>query len=62
MTFFPAVAGTRKLLEDNDVTGAVNDARDIIESFWGGSCITEDQCAEYVATCGDQGEHRIDSV
>ena len=27
-----------------------------IDSFWGGQCVAEAQCADYVATCSSQGK------
>ena len=55
-----SAGGSRRLLEENDVTAAVNDAREgltsFVDNFWGGSCTPEDQCTQYLASCGDQGE------
>merc|ERR1712189_13384 len=54
--------GQRRLLEDNDVSEAFNDAKEgfenFIDGFWGGSCTIEAQCTDYIATCGDAGECR----
>ena len=54
-------AGNRRLLEDNDVADAFHDAKEgvtsFIDSFWGGSCTSQEQCTEYIATCGDQGKY-----
>merc|ERR1712046_558959 len=54
--------GQRRLLEDNDVSEAFNDAKEgftnFIDGFWGGSCTTEAQCTDYIPTCGDAGECR----
>ena len=55
-------AGNRKLLENNDVADAFNDAKEGVISFkkgfWGGSCTSLEQCTDYIATCGDQGKCR----
>ena len=54
-----SVAGNRRLLEEDHVGDALKDAKegltDFAESFWGGSCLSQDQCTDYVATCGGQG-------
>ena len=54
MTVIIIAAGSRKLLEENEVTSGVNDAREgittFIDSFWGGSCISQDQCTQYIST------------
>ena len=56
--------GNRRLLEDdNSVEEAFNDAKEgftsFIDSFWGGSCTAESQCADYIATCGSQGKKPV---
>merc|ERR1711970_530437 len=55
----PTSGGSRRLLEENDVTAAVNDAREgltiFADDFWGGSCLTQEQCMQYFSSCGDQG-------
>ena len=55
-------AGSRRLLENNDVADAFNDAKEGVisfkEGFWGGSCTNQEQCTDYIATCGDQGKCR----
>merc|ERR1712098_854877 len=33
---------------------AGNNISDFFSSFWGGSCSSETQCADYIATCGSQ--------
>merc|ERR1712130_1089010 len=48
--------GSRQLLStEDDINKAVNDAEqevsDFIEKFWGGICISDDQCLEVVAFC-----------
>ena len=54
-----SVAGHRRLLQEDHVGDALKDAKegltDFAESFWGGSCLSQDQCSDYVATCGGQG-------
>ena len=60
-----SVAGNRRLLEEDHVGDALKDAKegltDFAESFWGGSCLSQDQCTAYVATCGGQGRCTVPS-
>eukprot|EP00090_Calanus_glacialis_P022908 TRINITY_DN3525_c1_g1_i1.p2 TRINITY_DN3525_c1_g1~~TRINITY_DN3525_c1_g1_i1.p2 ORF type:complete len:131 (+),score=31.71 TRINITY_DN3525_c1_g1_i1:45-437(+) len=55
-----STAGSRRLLEDDAST--YEDAKEgftsFVDSFWGGSCSSQEQCADYIATCGQQGECR----
>merc|ERR1711970_1056759 len=56
----PTSGGSRRLLEENDVTAAVKDAREgltsFVDDFWGGSCLNQEQCTQYISSCGDQGK------
>eukprot|EP00092_Neocalanus_flemingeri_P069449 GFUD01085110.1.p1 GENE.GFUD01085110.1~~GFUD01085110.1.p1 ORF type:complete len:123 (+),score=28.46 GFUD01085110.1:41-409(+) len=55
-------AGNRRLLEDDDINTALDDAKEgftsFIDSFWGGSCSSQEQCVDYIATCASNGECR----
>ena len=51
-------AGSRHLLQEDEQSGAEafwDDAKNGVTGawakFWGGSCATNDQCADVVATC-----------
>ena len=53
----------RELLEDNDVSSAIKSAREGLSSFtdtlWGGTCSTDAQCADYLATCVKEADGRL---
>merc|ERR1712203_819619 len=52
-------AGSRRLLQEETVwQDAKQGFTSAIDSFWGGQCVAEAQCADYVATCSSQGECR----
>merc|ERR1712106_378418 len=57
-----STAGSRRLLEDDEASTTFEDAKEgfpsAIDSFWGGSCSSQEQCTAYIATCGSQGECR----
>merc|ERR1711936_1072911 len=55
-------AGNRRLLEEGDVSAALEEASQgvgsFIDRFWGGDCGSEDMCVDYIATCGPSNECR----
>jgi len=55
LVVFAGTAGSRQLLDDSDLNNAIDDAQKelngLIESVWGGKCLTDDQCASFVAYC-----------
>ena len=48
-------AGSRHLLEDSDFNKAVDDAQKEFNSFidgvWGGKCVSDDQCVNFIGYC-----------
>ena len=55
LPFLFVSAGNRQLLDNDDINDALANAQDefngLIDSFWGGKCIKDDQCISYVAYC-----------
>lgn len=65
MVAYSASAGGRHLLEDKEVQDAIDqvekDFNNLVDSIWGGKCVTDDQCAAYVSFCDkDAGITGID--
>ena len=58
---FVWLAGNRRLLEENNVLEDVGEGfSSFIDSFSGGRCASEADCASYISTCGSEGTKFID--